>query len=166
MKALKILNDSSIQLTIVGKNDNSYGVSLQKLSKNLQLQNQISFVGKQIDVRPYIADSDLYIIPTLDEGRKEGMPMALVEAMSMGIPILGSNITGIKFVLKQFPDLLFKASDPYALATHIKQIQSLSFEERLDIGDSLRNYCLTHFAMHHFIDAHQKLYSQLVKGKK
>ena len=76
-------------------------------------QEQIVFLGKHKDVRPFLVNSDLYVIPTLNEGRKEGMPMALVEAMSMGIPVLGSNISGVNFVLKDFKNFLpiFKNSE-------------------------------------------------------
>ena len=38
---------------------------------------------------------------------KGRMPMALVEAMSMGVPVLGSDISGINFVLKDFPFVIF-----------------------------------------------------------
>ncbi|WP_250434165.1 glycosyltransferase [Hanstruepera flava] len=163
LKAIKILNNSKLRLTVLGDFSNDYGQSMFALSREMGLDEQVTFLGKHMDVRPYIASSDLYVIPTLDKGRKEGMPMALVEAMSMGIPVLGSNITGIKFVLKDFKDLLFQAGDAKALALKISKVQALTMKERQLLGKSLRAYCETHFTMEAFISAHETLYKSLVK---
>lgn len=160
--AIKILNDPSIRLTVLGANDNDYGQKMIALSDELDMTGQIDFIGKKLDVRPYIAESDLYVIPTLNEGRKEGMPMALVEAMSMGVPLLGSNITGINFVLKDFKNLLFEAGNSEELALQINEIKSLSRAQRMAIGTKLRDYCKDHFTMKSFIDSHEKLYKKLI----
>lgn len=163
LKAIKILDDSKLQLTVLGDHGNTYGQHMVALSREMGLGEQVTFIGKRMDVRAYIAASNLYVIPTLDEGRKEGMPMALVEAMSMGVPVIGSNITGIKFVLQDFKELLFQAGDAKALALKISEIQALTRNERQELGESLRLYCKTHFTMETFIKAHENLYKTLVK---
>ncbi|NNE14168.1 MAG: glycosyltransferase [Saprospiraceae bacterium] len=161
LEAVKMLKDDDWKLTILGNKDNDYGRAMEDLSRNLGLQNKVSFLGKHPDVRPYISDADLYIIPTLDEGRKEGMPMALVEAMSMAIPVIGSDISGINYVLKDFPEWLVPAGNAQALAYAISKLKSRSPNERKAIGVELRNYCLRHFTMAQFIEAHEELYTQL-----
>lgn len=162
VKAIKAIGNENVRLTILGANDNDYGRLMKALVKDLRLEQQITFFGKQPDVRPYLAEADLYIIPTLDEGRKEGMPMALVEAMSMGIPILGSNISGIKFVLKEFPDLLFQPANVSDLKDKIETIRAKSIVERCQLGQSLRAYCLRNFTMHQFLNSHEDLYKNLI----
>lgn len=162
LTAIWVLNDPNIQLTVVGYDGNSYGQDMKSLSERLQLSSQVVFKGRQLDVRPFIDAADLYIIPTLDEGRKEGMPMALVEAMSMAIPVLGSDITGINFVLKDFKHLLFKAGNHKDLATHIRQLQQLSEVERNTLGASLRSYCMQHYNIKTFVNAHEVLYFKLL----
>lgn len=162
IKSLSVLNDPMIHLTIVGDNESAYGQSLKNLVVELGLESKVQFIGKQPDVRPYLMEADLYVIPTLDEGRKEGMPMALVEAMSMGVPLLGSDITGIKFVLKDFPQLLFKPADVDALSSKILFMKNLGSEQLIDIGSSLRTYCLKHFTVDRFVFAHEQLYQKLI----
>lgn len=162
IEALHELNDNTIHLTIVGDHNNSYGKQLETLSKKLNVSDQVVFLGKQFDVRPYIANADLYVIPTLDEGRKEGMPMALVEAMSMAVPVLGSNISGIKYVLRDFQEFLFKAGDFKELAELILKLKSLPYEEQRIIGKNLREYCLINFGLRTFIKAHEELYEELM----
>ncbi len=163
LKALKFINNKNITLTIVGDNRSPYGDSLAKMAIELKLDQQVVFLGKQADVRPFIAQADLYIIPTLDEGRKEGRPMALVEAMTMAVPVLGSNISGISYVLKDFPELLFPASDIKELSAKIETLYNKDSNERVLLGKALRTYCETHFSMETFINAHELLYLKLTK---
>lgn len=165
IKAIKALDDVTIKLTILGNKDNEYGRSLEKMCETFGMEKQVTFLGKKSDVRPYILDSDLYVIPTLDQGRKEGMPMALVEAMAMGIPVLGSDISGINYVLKDFPDLLFKAGDAKELAKKIIEIKRQSKKDRNILGDRLRNYCTENLTVEKFVTAHEKLYLQLLNHK-
>ncbi|MGC1633555.1 MAG: glycosyltransferase family 4 protein [Gelidibacter sp.] len=163
LKALEFINNKNITLTILGDNSSPYGNSLAEIAVELKLDQQVVFLGKKADVRPFIAQADLYIIPTLDEGRKEGMPMALVEAMSMGISVLGSDISGINYVLKDFPELLFPASDIKELCAKIESLYNKTPNERLLLGQALRRYCETHFSMETFINAHENLYLKLTK---
>ena len=162
--AIKLLDDKSIKLTVLGDNKNEYGASVEALCAKLNMSDQVEFLGKKMDVRPYIATSDLYVIPTLNQGRKEGMPMALVEAMSMGIPIIGSDITGIKFVLNDFKEMLVTAGNPDDLADKIKNYKDMSVAEREKIGQTLRQYCVENFSIKDFIEAHEALYTKLISG--
>ncbi len=161
IKAIQLLNNPNIHLEVLGDDRDSYADKLKQLVKDLQMENQIFFLGKHTDVRLFLSQADLYVIPTLNEGRKEGMPMALVEAMTMGIPVLGSNISGINYVLKDFPELLFEASNALELSQKIAVFQNKSVNERLKTGQDLRNFCINHFSMNAFINAHQELYFEI-----
>ena len=161
IKAIYILKEKKIHLNILGDDRDDYASFLKKMVFDLKLNDQITFLGKHIDVRPFIANAHLFVIPTLNEGRKEGMPMALVEAMSMSIPVLGSNISGINFVLKDFPDLLFEANNKSELANKILEIYNLSDKERRKKGNELRNYCIENFSYGKFILEHEDLYIKI-----
>ena len=163
IRAVKAINNPIVKLEILGDDRSDYAAYLKELVANENLSNQISFLGKHNDIRPFVANADLYIIPTLDEGRKEGMPMALVEAMSMEKPVLGSNISGIKYVLKDFSELLFEANNSEQLVKKIEKMIVMSSNEREMIGKELREYCIENFSYESFIMAHQNLYSDLVK---
>ncbi|WP_104734326.1 glycosyltransferase [Hanstruepera ponticola] len=160
--AIKNLNDSTIQLTVLGDNQTLYAQEIIGLTETLGMSKQVDFIGKQLDVRPYLVSSDLYVIPTLNQGRREGMPMALVEAMSMRVPALGSNISGINFVLKDFKELLFESGDSNALGLKIREMQSIGVEKRKALGERLRVYCKSHYSMETFIASHESLYKKLV----
>lgn len=157
--AFKQLNDKKIKLIILGGNDSAYGQAMIDLTKSLHLEDQIVFTDKIIDVRPFLLNADLYVITS----EKEGMPMALLEAMSMGLPVIGADSPGINYILRDFENLIFPYGDPIALADMIRDVQNLQPEERLQIGKGLRQYCIKNFSMKAFITNHENLYKQLVE---
>jgi glycosyltransferase involved in cell wall biosynthesis len=159
IKAVKLLNNDKLYLEILGDDRANYATELKRIVHEWHLQKQITFLGKHNDVRPFFADADLYVIPS----KKEGMPMALIEAMSMGIPVLGSNISGVNYVLKDFPELLFEAGNSSILAQQIALCIELSAQERKSRGLRLRDFVIAHFSFDTFIQAHQELYLSIVK---
>lgn len=155
------LKNQEIELIIVGNDENDYAAQLkQKVIEN-DTKSQIRFLGKHTDIRPFLTQSDLYVIPSLNKG--EGMPMALVEAMSMGLPVLGSNVSGINFVLKDFQHLMFEAGNVTELAIKIEEIINLPEEERNQLGSTLRTYVVSNFSYEKFITEHEKLYQELIQ---
>lgn len=161
IQAVFNLKDTQLKLIVLGDYDSSYGERMLILCEQLGLRNQVEFVEKQLDVRPFLKSSDLFVIPTLDEGRREGMPMALVEAMCMAVPVIGSNVSGINYVLKDFNELLFKAGDVEDLSLKIKTMKSVGRDERIILGQKLRQYCQDNFMMDTFIRTHEALYEKL-----
>jgi glycosyltransferase involved in cell wall biosynthesis len=163
IKAIHLLKNKNIILEILGDDRDDYARDLKNLVCDLKADSKIKFLGKHKDIRPFLANSDLYVIPTLNEGRKEGMPMALVEAMCMAKPVLGSDISGINFVLKQFPELLFEASNVEQLKNKINEIYNKNSIEKEEMGKSLRKYCINHFSEALCIEAHENVYIKILK---
>ncbi|PKQ46737.1 glycosyltransferase [Confluentibacter flavum] len=157
LRAIKITQKPDIFLDVIGDDTDEYAGYLKQMVTDLDIENQVSFLGKQNDVRPFLAQSDLYIIPS----KKEGMPMALVEAMTMQLPVLGSNIPGVNYVLKDFSELLYETNNAKALSIKILEIYDKPLDERQAIGKKLRDYCLTHFSLNSFIESHETLYFKL-----
>lgn len=155
------LNNDYVELYIVGDDRSEYATFLKQKASNSIRNKQIYFIGKQADVRKILAESDLYVIPS----EKEGMPMALVEAMAMGVPVLGSNISGINFVLKDFPEYMFEVSNVDTLSMKIDEMYRKTLDERNVIGVKLREYCVKNFSLDKFIQAHEELYFNLIKKK-
>lgn len=52
----------------------------------------IKYLGKTNDVRPYIADASVYVLPSY----REGTPRSVLEAMSMGRPIITTDAPGCR----------------------------------------------------------------------
>lgn len=163
IQAIQELAQPNIRLIILGDDTNAYAATLKAQVNAAGLESQINFLGKHRDVRPFFASADLYVIPTLEKG--EGMPMALVEAMSMGVPVLGSDVAGINFVLKDFPELLFEPRSEKDLVEKIKMVMNNSKALNKELGEKLRLYCEKHFSYQKFIVAHEELYKRMFERK-
>ncbi|BCB40341.1 glycosyltransferase [Bacillus cereus] len=78
-----VLNDfPDVQLLIVGHGDKE--TQLRRLIKDLGLESNVILMGGQENPYKFMKHSDLYVLSSLTEG----FPNAMVEAMSVGLPIL------------------------------------------------------------------------------
>src|SRR5690554_1464874 len=160
INALNLMKDDSLKLKVVGDHENEYGKELIKLCRDLKLESQVEFTGKVVDVRPFIEEADLYVIPTIAKG--EGFGVALVEAMCIGVPVLGSDVFGINYILKNYPELMFPAGNSEVLKDKLIYFKNMDKSKRVSLGDSLRAYSLKYFSMDGFITEHELLYKSLL----
>lgn len=67
-------------------------------------------------------DIDTVILPSIidEKGEREGIPVALMEAMSYGIPVISTNTGGIPELISEDAGILVEQKNPYALAQAIK----------------------------------------------
>jgi glycosyltransferase involved in cell wall biosynthesis len=160
LHALEKLNQKQFRLHIIGDDSTNYSAELKKLTLQLKLEHHVFFLGKQTQVKPFLEEADLMVMSSF----KEGMPMAMVEGMSMGIPILGSDIPGIQFVLRGFEHLLFPTSNSEVLTEKIKTVMFMSPQQRIELGIQLREQCMKRFRMVNFIESHELIYKEVIKS--
>jgi len=157
LKAVENLNDDIIKTIIIGDYSSDYG---QNLRKQFTHKN-ICFLGKKMDVRPYLALADLFVIPTKDRG--EGFPIAPLEAMAMGKIVIGSRVPGIKDLLNKFPENLFEAGNIKELERKIVKIKSMDNNTRKLLEEKKRKYVVDNLSIEQFINSHENFYNNLVK---
>lgn len=88
IKALASLNDKEIHYIIAGQGD-KYNY-LEKLSDELGVSDRVHLLGFRRDVIELYKISDLYIHPSI----REGLPVALMEAIAAKCPVTCSRIRG------------------------------------------------------------------------
>jgi glycosyltransferase involved in cell wall biosynthesis len=155
INAFNDLKLSDAKLLIVGNNQNEYGLGLIRNYGN----ERIKFVGKQVDVRPFLSLADLFCIPTLSIG--EGMPMAPVEAMSMGVTVIGSKVSGITDILEGFDDWVFEASNVNELSKLLQKAYKLQASELKAIGLKMRDKVKNQYTFEAFIMSREQVYESL-----
>lgn len=122
--------------------------------EQLNLTGNVHLVGLQTEVRPYLAASDIYMMSSVFEG----LPIALLEAMSFGLPVVSTDAGGIKEVVRHQRDgLLTKVDEPEALVdfatTLINDARLLS-----TLGQSARERIVADFSMEKMVAELQTLY--------
>ena len=103
-------------LEIVGAGDRAPYISR---AEQLGVRNRVSFVGEVHDHRElfrWLDELDVYIQPSLTEG----LPRALIEAMSRGLPCVATRVGGIPELLGD--DCLAPPGDGNALAAVIRRV--------------------------------------------
>lgn len=75
---------------------------IKELVKSLGIDKNVKFLGEQKEVYQFLNESDIFIMPSL----YEGVPLALIEAMGTGLPIIVSNVGGIKDMVENNIDAI------------------------------------------------------------
>ena len=163
IEAVHLANMLHIKYVLVGSCLGDYRQKLDGLIEKFNLQNQVFFVGKKADVKPYLAAADLFVIPTLNEGRKEGQPMAPIEAMGCQRVVAGSRIPGVKDILAEFPEFIFEAANPSELKEVLTRVVAMPVQDRLNIAARMRKKAEENYGMEQFIEGHSNLYKRLTK---
>jgi glycosyltransferase involved in cell wall biosynthesis len=80
------------------------------------LDGTVTFVGYQADPLAWLAAADLFVLPSMDEG----YPVALMEALAMGVPVVATAVGGVADAIRPSVDgVLVPPGDPGALARAI-----------------------------------------------
>ena len=126
ISALAKVRDAGIKarLTIIGFGDNTD--YFKEMCKAKGLADVVTFAGKLSSgepVRQILRQADLFVLPS----RQEGLPRALLEAMSLGLPAIGTRVGGVPELIA--PSAIVEPDSVEQLANKI--IEFLSSSELL-----------------------------------
>jgi N-acetyl-alpha-D-glucosaminyl L-malate synthase BshA len=77
------------KLLLVG--DGPERVNLEKMCRELDLCDRVSFIGKVRNTQPILSVADIFLLPS----ETESFGLAALEAMAVGVPVISSNTGGI-----------------------------------------------------------------------
>jgi glycosyltransferase involved in cell wall biosynthesis len=110
----KLNSDKDSFLVIIGKEDSGRKAVIERYLSEKNLTNSVFFLGLQNDVLPFLAHADIMLFPSL----WEGLPGVVLEAASVGLPVLGSDLPGILEISNQLPNIhtlsLLKTDEEWA----------------------------------------------------
>lgn len=113
---------------------------LQQLVIELKLDKKVTFLGSlnQQQVKEYMHYADVFVQPsiTAENGDMEGVPVAIMEAMAMGIPVLSTVHSGIPELISHGKHgLLSHERDAKGLAENIERLyQDIKLANELRIN--------------------------------
>ncbi len=85
----------------------------------LGLEDRVKLPGNRNDVAEFLASADLFVLPS----RWEGLPVALLEAMGAGLPVVATRVEGVDEVVEEERQgLLVPPEDAEALAAALLQL--------------------------------------------
>ena len=86
--------------------------NLMRLAKELEVSSQFHLMGYRTDMPEILAISDAFTMMSF----REGMPRALLEAMDLGLPCVGSDTRGIRDLIDPDGGFICNPKDPDAFS--------------------------------------------------
>lgn len=154
-----IAQQSNFQCYLVGPIvDENYFSELKNQISQQNLENRVVFPGAVKQSQRYLQASDIFIFPS----EKEGLPNALLEAMSCGLPGIVSNISGCADVIQHGHNgFLFEPDDVASLS---KFLAKLAGDKNLrdKIGWHARQTIFEKYALEKITGLYLNLYKEFV----
>lgn len=152
-----IENDTNIYGVIVGAGP--LQSDIEQKHKDLGLEGKVFFAGLQTEVKPYYEAMDAFMMCS----SFEGLPIALLEAMSMECAILTTDAGGIKEVVRDEKDGLVISIDNWAgLSDKLLQLKN-NPEYLVTLQKSARERVIDFFSMDAMIVKLESLYKKYKK---
>jgi glycosyltransferase involved in cell wall biosynthesis len=119
----------------------------------------LHYVGATNDVRPFIAQADCVVLPSY----REGTPRSLLEAASMGKPVITTDVVGCREVVEdRTTGLLCRPQDAKDLAEKMRRMVALTEENRIEMGRRGREKMIREFDEKFVIQKYLNVISEIV----
>ncbi|MEX2123303.1 MAG: glycosyltransferase family 4 protein [Woeseia sp.] len=140
IEAARILRDKRVNVvwTIVGEG-NQRG-PLEEMIARYDLHHEVKLMGARPheEIPQFVADADIFTLPCVigDDNTRDGIPVALMEAMAWRVPVVSTNIVGLPELIESGHDgILVESDNADALADAIEMLAK-SAELRQRIGNA------------------------------
>ncbi len=157
---IKEIDDVKLLLIGQGNQDdpeNSEGDVRGYLADN-GLYDKVILAGHRTDVQDILSIADIFCLTSY----REGLPISILEAMSEGLPVIGTNVPGIKdVVVHEQNGILVRLGDYKALKDAM--IKILANEEiKCKYGQAARKIVEEHYSIKHCVGRYQDLFLRLM----
>jgi glycosyltransferase involved in cell wall biosynthesis len=155
---LKFDQHASVELHIAGRVGNLWAEQLVSRAAASPHGERIRFVGFAADPDAFLAELDVFVLPS----RSEGMSNALLEAMACGLPCIATDVGSNATLLRGHGDAGLvcepTASDLYGCMVELQHDEAL----RARLASTARRVVDTEYSMHKMIESYRQLYLELL----
>jgi len=164
LNAIARAKDKGLNLHFVVVGDGPLRSSLEALSRKLGIAEQVEFRGPLSHDEVFVAlrNSDVYLFPSL----REGGVWSLMEAMSIGLPTICVNTSGMEVITDDTSAIRIEpASQQQMIEDFAQALGQLarSPSQRRQLGDNARKRIEEHFLWRHKGDFMISLFEELEK---
>ena len=152
------------RLSLIGEGPERPALEVQARSLGLTLgpDQAVEIPGTSGDVTAALRNADLFILPS----KEEGMSIALLEAMALGIPLVASSIPGNRRLVSDFKHgRLAPPEDPAALARVIIE-QWENFDRAFHMSRAARSRVMQEFSITAVARKHLTLFEEILEQRR
>jgi len=149
-----------LRLWMVG--DGSERKSLESMAAQLGITSQVTFWGQQLDVSPFFSAADTFIMSSTSEG----LPISLLQAFSMGLPAIVTDVGGMAEVVRLAQaGVTAPVTDPAGMAAAILRLAN-NDAERAQFSKNAEAAFHSRFTLQTMADAYMDLYRNSVRARR
>ena len=157
IKAVEKLLGENSGLRAVIAGDGPERMNLERLIQSKQLGDKVFLLGEVRDVRPVLAMTDVFVMTSASETFSN----AALEAMSMGKPVVMSNVGGTQeMVTNGHNGYLYKKGNVDELVGILRKLMR-DLEIRRRLADNARSSVLEKFTFSRMVDAYERILLEL-----
>ena len=158
LRALRLIVDREPSFSVDVIGDGPARSELEALRAELHLERHCRFHGFQDDVRPFLAQADVFVLTSISEG----IPLTLLEAMATGLPGIATDVGGNREVIVPGETgYLVPPRSPAAFAEAVLRLRTEPAElDRLGLGS--RRRVEEEFSLAVMVARYEALYQDLL----
>ncbi len=146
-----------MRLWVVGQGDKRVLQELKELAVEFELSASIDWMGIRKDIEDLLRACDMFVYP---RHAGEETPLALLEAMATGLPCVGTDIPGVRELLRDGTGLLVPVGDSNGLSEAIGRL--IRFEALgTEMGNLARQRIVSHHSPENYVRAFDQVFSSL-----
>jgi glycosyltransferase involved in cell wall biosynthesis len=155
LKAISVLQPKLPHSFFLILGDGESKLSLESAANRLGLQDRFFILGFDNHPLQFLQELDVFVFPS----RLEAFGLALVEAMSMGLPCIAADVGGTKEILDETAGMLIRSEDPDALADAMLRMASASFRDSFSGGPDLAKNFTHEICARNYLKVYEELLS-------
>jgi len=133
---------------------------LENRAKELGIEKFVAFTGRIDTVPEFLSALDAFLFSSVSG---EGLPIALLEAMATGLPVVATRIPGVKQVITPGVDgLLVPPHDAEALSERMGRLMR-DPEERQELSEAAADTVRTSYSCHRMVHDYIDLYVDIAR---
>ena len=135
LAAARLVFDADAQVRFVAAGQGPQEAELRALVAELELGDRFRLLGYVPDAARVVAGADLFVLAS----EHEGLPLAVMEALALGVPVVATNVGGVPELVEDGTNgLLVPPRDPAALAAAVLALTDDGARARLAAGAAAR----------------------------
>jgi glycosyltransferase involved in cell wall biosynthesis len=156
LRAVAGLQGDGVVTTLLG--DGPHRRLLESEIAELGLAGSVTLAGDVPDVAARLAEADVFVLSS----RSEGMPISVLEAMAAGLPVVATDVGGLREVVDDaVTGFLVPVGDARALGERLAQLDA-DPALRCELGAAARRRAAADFALPGWRRRHVQLYDDLL----
>ncbi len=162
IKAFKLIRDMlpNVKLVIAGREDPQTKEGLLKLIKEFNLSKDIVFLGKQENLANVFNIMDIFILSSFIEG----IPLTVVEAMYMNIPVIVTDVGGLREIIEDGETgIIVPSNDSQSIAKAAHDLLS-NTNKIANIVRNAKASALNRFIPQRYVSELEKCYDSIISN--